>query len=1312
MRSPRKELSRVLILASNPQADLRLDKEAAEIRKALKRSDLEPQNFTAAQLEDLEDELLRLEPKFVHFCGHGNRNGHLIFQDQEQRPRPVSPRRLSALFGLFKANIECVFLNSCYSYPNAEAIAQHIPYAIGFKDQLEDVNAIEFSSRFYRALSARRSVPEAFAFACLPLVDTPSAAVPTLFERSKVKSQSQPPSILPFPPFANRQEAETLRNWMLDERCRVVFLSHPVLRGDRDIVNRTSLGSEIIRALDLRGQFEQVIQVRVGDHFHSAAVLTAILRAFPTGNAESSEDPSYLLQVVLTCLRSKRGLLLIEDLTEFSPYADLFELLATADHKSCLVVIGHGKPPEIAATERGTSTVHFLKLAVPQQRQDAPAELANSLRIETITLGAQSASRASLLRAEEKLRAGTARTIVPITRLDTQPDLAAFFRDPRPLLCVVGDSGSGKSTLFFQIYNSVPGDVIPIFYDVFHINEKRSFAKVLASDFLCDEVDLGSFLAKIDQALVVAGRHLLILVDGLNESRAPRPPALRTEIERVASSLPDSIKIGYSCRKIYWDYFIHAGVPLSRNLYFGSKEFLLGRFSIAESEEAFGRFKEVYNFVGDYTALSSEFKERIRDPLMMRMLAESYQGKELPVFAPAVLIFAAYEERFRSAYRGTVLPDFLDRLIDLKVRAAQTGRPSVEFLKSRVRANRDLQFLIQQQEGKQDHPGDPFVLLEDEGILSPTDERRGTFRFTFDRFFEYLLGKSLSPILHNATRGLFARQLRSEIQRLSQQHFSFQQALKSEVIRLNIERPDGPWSFYDPTVIRTLLDDPDAEVVGLTKDILRELTFEGREDLTRVIASVYPDESRNHFLMLDVAPDSMRVLPLVIIGLTSGIKEDVRRCCHLVASSLADPLKRSILEDTLFAGLQNAYNLEFHIVEGLMYYSAALFGAAYRLDRDAFTLVRSFWQRAWSSMCRHDSAMQTLIQAFVHFVRKEGGQFFGESSGSGMDYFWTALAPDLRSRALTMLPFLVDPALPLTSEVREIILFFGSSIKDWAARKSPPARGMGGYKLEYRIAQWIIVQRCRDYYRETYDLLCSFVDTGYSKSIDFALGCMELCCLFQLRDKAEIRSAFDAMLLWTALFKVDVENFYLGLTEPDPFLANQCPPDIAARVAILDEFSPREGPIPFLEEWLVSEDMRDVLMGLIAARNIWRGAPVKVLRTLDIVAHSDDPMFKAWLEKILKEMYLVHPRLVEDFFWRNSFDGPQIHAIKHRTDLLDPSAPEHPGHLLFIPLFLGPRGRREEFAYWYRRLHESRSLEAFCAELIPALIRSVAEADH
>jgi hypothetical protein len=66
------------------------------------------------------------------------------------------------LFKLFKDNVRCVVLNSCFSEHQARAIRTHIPYVVGVLNAIPDNAAIAFSTGFYKGIGAGQDVPFAF----------------------------------------------------------------------------------------------------------------------------------------------------------------------------------------------------------------------------------------------------------------------------------------------------------------------------------------------------------------------------------------------------------------------------------------------------------------------------------------------------------------------------------------------------------------------------------------------------------------------------------------------------------------------------------------------------------------------------------------------------------------------------------------------------------------------------------------------------------------------------------------------------------------------------------------------------------------------------------------------------------------------------------------------------------------------------------------------------------------------------------------------------------------------------------------------
>ena len=77
-------------------------------------------------------------------------------------------------------------LNGCYSEAQAEAIVQHVPYAIGMTEAVGDRAAIEFVVGFYDALGSGESIEFAFESGkvAMELNSTGFTDMPVLLKRN------------------------------------------------------------------------------------------------------------------------------------------------------------------------------------------------------------------------------------------------------------------------------------------------------------------------------------------------------------------------------------------------------------------------------------------------------------------------------------------------------------------------------------------------------------------------------------------------------------------------------------------------------------------------------------------------------------------------------------------------------------------------------------------------------------------------------------------------------------------------------------------------------------------------------------------------------------------------------------------------------------------------------------------------------------------------------------------------------------------------------------------------------------------------
>ena len=161
---------KILFISANPinTTGIRINAEARDIEEGLKvtrkRNNYIIKVCLAARQRDLSRAILEENPIFLHFSGHGEIDG-ILLEDETGVATLVNNEGIASLFSLFKESIDCVVLNSCFSEKQADEISKHIPYVIGMKSEIPDKIALTFSTSFYDAIGAGRSIKFAFDYA-------------------------------------------------------------------------------------------------------------------------------------------------------------------------------------------------------------------------------------------------------------------------------------------------------------------------------------------------------------------------------------------------------------------------------------------------------------------------------------------------------------------------------------------------------------------------------------------------------------------------------------------------------------------------------------------------------------------------------------------------------------------------------------------------------------------------------------------------------------------------------------------------------------------------------------------------------------------------------------------------------------------------------------------------------------------------------------------------------------------------------------------------------------------------------------------
>jgi tetratricopeptide (TPR) repeat protein len=307
----------ILMLSANPNgsSSQRLDQEKRDIAESLQRSHYRDsfrlETRDAVRHRDLQRAMLDLNPQIVYFSGQGKGEAGLVFENESGQAKLLDAEALAGLFQLFAGKLQCVVLNACYSEPQAEAIAQHIPYVIGMSGEIGDRARIEFAVGFYDALGAGRTIGVSYKLGCNAaqlsgvtdltpvLKQHPNADPQQTVTIAPLTSQPFNPAIYSAATWVERSDLTEPLLQILQGNCRVLALTG--ITG----IGKTALAERLISELRDERRFCRLNLDEGGvmaAFSSSGAVLLRSLGEEPT--LEDQKDPQNLLVHLLQLLRS------------------------------------------------------------------------------------------------------------------------------------------------------------------------------------------------------------------------------------------------------------------------------------------------------------------------------------------------------------------------------------------------------------------------------------------------------------------------------------------------------------------------------------------------------------------------------------------------------------------------------------------------------------------------------------------------------------------------------------------------------------------------------------------------------------------------------------------------------------------------------------------------------------------------------------------------------------------------------------------------------------------------------------------------
>jgi hypothetical protein len=160
-------VKRILFLAASPLNEARLrvgaehDRINQELLSAGQRDKFVFSSVMAVTPQSISRSILAENPYIIHFSGHGEKEGIFIETDAGLS-KLITPAVLKKLFASAAENVQCVLLNACYSADQAKSISETVPFVIGMKNSIKDTDSLNFSTGFYQAIGAGKSIEKAY----------------------------------------------------------------------------------------------------------------------------------------------------------------------------------------------------------------------------------------------------------------------------------------------------------------------------------------------------------------------------------------------------------------------------------------------------------------------------------------------------------------------------------------------------------------------------------------------------------------------------------------------------------------------------------------------------------------------------------------------------------------------------------------------------------------------------------------------------------------------------------------------------------------------------------------------------------------------------------------------------------------------------------------------------------------------------------------------------------------------------------------------------------------------------------------------
>lgn len=366
----------------------------------------------------------------------------------------------------------------------------------------------------------------------------------------------------------------------------------------------------------------------------------------------------------------------------------------------------------------------------------------------------------------------------------------------RNVFLLLGKSGVGKSSFLVSLVDEYQQDnkIALLLYDGARLSTATPLRQILNEDIdtflqMPEEEDFTGTIDFLKEINRIEGgmnhRKVVLFIDAINENA--HGGALIQRIDDLISSTYPWFKVVISSRPEAWKE-LKRGLHLSTHRYYsvaGNPDFgvelqpfayvddsvgvQLPNFRSMELEQAYSKYQAAYNLQTPFELLSRDLRGLLNDPLNLKLIAETYKGREIPSSFKQGEIYEKYLAQLRHTGRlldrdrkfleDEVVPLMLSEdhyanditATQLDEAKTASGQSLYELVANEEQLYRNESFGLEEGASGESrtHVNQSFRNLADAEILIkrvPSNGLGYEVAFKYERFYDYFGGKQIARL--------------------------------------------------------------------------------------------------------------------------------------------------------------------------------------------------------------------------------------------------------------------------------------------------------------------------------------------------------------------------------------------------------------------------------------------------------------------------------------------------------------------------------------------------------------------------------------